>query len=96
MHQLEKKYTNSIAGSADLYDLCLRAGSLLIGVVNININININIINININFRAGSLVIGVVNIIGCVIWMLSGAALVLAPKVKIRKSLVCRRLGLIF
>ena len=69
------------------------AGSLFIGMVNfidININININLL------RTGTLLIGVVNIIGCVIWMLSGAALVLAPKVKIRKSLVCRRLKLIF
>ena len=70
--------------SADLYDLCLRAGSLLIGVVKIIITMIIVIID-NIDI-AGCLLIGVVNIIGCVIWMLSGAALVLAPKVRIRKS----------
>ena len=59
-------------------------------VIMISLTILINIID-NIDI-AGSLLIGVVNIIGCVIWMLSGAALVLAPKVKIRKILVCQRL----
>ena len=83
--------------------MCLRSVSLLIGVVNIIINIIVIMITLTILINiidnidiAGSLLIGVVNIIGCVIWMLSGAALVLAPKVKRRKSLVCRRLKLIF